>query len=237
MNDSLTNLWARHETYLYSLKALNPRDPEFDSSLIQQLIQLRKTNLFIVELLRVQWEKESSIFHQCWEPRLFELATCLHWMISSKGKKYTKVIKLKVQLNPFLSSTRINGKTAFLRGRNRYLPSSLKTRPAPLALQMNAHQEELCSSLGSFLYSIYERRHQQEIPPPPSITETVQIRGVVDDQVVTIVSTEEHELSRCLKQWRCKISQLRRYRCLVWTLHRRIQRAVRRLRSMSFISL
>ena len=141
MDDSLTDLWARHESYLYSLKALSPKDPQFDRLLIQHLVQLRKTNLFIVERLRVQWDKETFNFHQCWESRLVEMATCLHWMSTSKGRKYIKVIKLKVKLNPFLSSSRINGKTAFLRGTNRYLPSSLKTHPAPLALQMNVQQE------------------------------------------------------------------------------------------------
>ena len=230
MNDSLTDLWVKHESMVYSLKALDRRDPMFDSSLVQSLLQLRKINLFIVERLRVLWDKETFAFHDCWGPRLFDVATCLHWMASKKSKKHAKVIGLNVKLNPFLSSTRINGKTAILQGRNRQLPSSLKMNPIPAALQMNSQQEELCISLGKFLYLIYNSHHPDTkilIQASPPIDEVAPKDGHPTETLrMAHPSQDELELARCLKQWKFKITQLRRYRCLAWSVNRRIERDV-----------
>lgn len=225
MNDSLIDLWAKHESYVYSLKALDHNDPKFDNLLIHFLLQLRKINLFIVERLRVQWDRESSSFHQHWEPRLSELATCLNWMTSSKRKKFMKAVRLNVKLNPFVSRTRINGKTAFLNKTNKHLPSSLKSNPCPLPLRMNDQQEELCTSLGKFLYLIY-KGFQPRTMTTSSTTETAQVIGHYDDIVANPPSQKALELVGCLRQWKFKIHQLRRYRCLQWSVNRRIARDV-----------
>lgn len=229
MNDSLSDLWIKHGSLIHKLKTLDCNDHKFPNILIQTVLQLRKINLFIVERLRVQWDKEDSFFHSNWKQKLFELARCLHWMTTKTRRKYVDVIQMNVKLNPFLCSTRVNGKTAAILNKNQHLPSSLHRNHVPIALQMNEELEELCRKLSLFLHHVYTSHlsDSKQIFLPTNVA-TINDRPGEDTPPKTNFE-DKQMIINCLGLWKQKLMRLQRYRCLIWNSRRNTAREVSNL--------